>query len=160
MITSVDQHKDLLISGVAAPGDLICSPDLSVTISDYDKIQLTWPQGIPFEGQLITRASVGNTDSTLYGVMDVTQCIVVDPKTGNITQYQPGVDFTFNQTNPTNQITWQGTNIPPPGTVYSLKYQALMDWICFAPPQPRRERGTNLGQRIIMRKKHVVFSGV
>jgi hypothetical protein len=161
LVTGIEQHKDLVETGVAAPGDLIFSPDPTYTISDWDKVQLTtWTDGLPYEGELITRSASGNTDYTMYGVMDVQQCISVNPTTGAITTYQPGVDFTYNQQAPTNQITWQGTNIPPPGTVYSLKYSALIDWICFAPPQSRRERGTNLGQRVVLRKKHLVFQGV
>lgn len=158
VIENINQHKDLLMAGIAAPGDLVMSPDLAVTLSDYDKIQLTWPEGIPFEGELITRGSTGNTDTTMYGVLSVSQCITVDPASGQITTYTPGTDFTIDP--PANEITWQGSHVPPPGTVYSIKYQALMDWIVFTPPQPRRERGTNLGQRVILRKKHLVAFGV
>lgn len=159
IVESINQHKDLLLSGIAAPGDMVFTPDLRLTLSDYDKIQLTWPQGIPFEGELITRGT-GTSDPTLYGVMKTKQCIVVDPVSGNITTYVPDVDFVYNTITPTPQITWQGAHVPAAGTVYSLKYQALMDWIVFTPPQPRRERGTNLGQRLILRKKHLVFNGV
>jgi hypothetical protein len=159
VIDNILQHKDLLIAGIAAPGDLVFSPDLRYTLADYDKIQLTWVEGIPFEGELIARGS-GTTDTTLYGVMSVSQCIVVNPTTGAITKYVSGIDFNFNQTIPTNSITWVPTKGPSVGTVYSLKYQALVDWIVFTTPQPRRERGTNLGQRVIMRKKHLVAFGV
>ncbi|KIL42067.1 hypothetical protein SD70_02470 [Gordoniibacillus kamchatkensis] len=159
VVENINQHKDLLNSGIAAPGDLVFSPDLRVTLSDYDKIQLTWPQGIPFECELISRGS-GASDSTLYGVMNVMQCIAVDPASGTVTAYNSGVDFVYDKNTPANQITWQGAHVPAAGVVYSLKYQALVDWIVFTPPQPRRERGTNLGQRVILRKRHIVFPGV
>jgi hypothetical protein len=160
LITNINQHKELLISGEAVPGDLVLSPDLQYTLSDYDKIKFKWPEGIPFEGELITRSSDVDSDTTFYGVMEVIKCMIVDPVTGDITTYLPNVDFTFDKATPTNAITWISANKPADGAVYSLKYSALVEWICFAPPQPRRERGTNLGQKVIMRKKHIVFSGV
>ncbi|UOF90785.1 hypothetical protein LSG31_00435 [Fodinisporobacter ferrooxydans] len=159
VVENITQSKELLQAGIAAAGDLILLPDLQVTLSDYDKIQLTWPEGIPFEGELIIKGS-GTTDSTMYGVMSVSECISVDPTTGVITNYIPDVDFTWDKTQPLKQIIWQGSNVPSAGSVYSIKYQALMDWIVFTPPQPRRERGTNLGQRVILRKKHFVTFGV
>jgi hypothetical protein len=159
LITNVSQNKDLLQSGVAAPGDLVLSPDPRYTISDFDKIQMQWADGIPYEGQLVTR-STGSTDTLNYAILDVISCIQTDPVTGNVTEFKKDIDFTINTTNPSNTITWITGRGPVSGTVYSIKYKALVDWICFAPPQPRRERGTNLGQRVIMRKKHLVSFGV
>jgi len=157
IVEGIMQQKELLLSGIAAPGDMVFTPDLRYTLSDYDKIQLTWPEGIPFEGELITRGS-GATDNAIYGIMSVgpNGCITIDPKTGVVTTYALNVDFTYSG----KVITWQGTHMPAMGSVYSLKYAALVDWICYAPPQPRRERGTNLGQRVVLKKKHVVFNGV
>lgn len=160
LITSISQHKELLDAGIAAPGDLVLSPDLRYTLSDYDMIKFRWPEGIPYEGELLTRGALTDTDNTMYGVMEVIQCIVVDPTTGNVKSYKPDVDFTYNKKEPARAVTWIGSNTPEEGTVYSLKYSALVEWICFAPPQPRRERGTNLGQKVIMRKKHLVTFGV
>jgi hypothetical protein len=157
IVSNIQQEKELLMAGIAAPGDLVFSPDLRYVLSDYDKIQLTWPEGIPFEGELITRGTSA-ADTTMYDVLSVLAngCIAVNPTTGVITQYVPGVDFAYSG----NVITWQGSHVPAAGTIYSLKYSALIDWIVFVPPQPRRERGTNLGQRVILKKKHIVFNGV
>lgn len=154
LIQNVSQQKDLLQSGVAAPGDLVMSPDPRYTISDYDKIQLTWSEGIPYEGQLVRRKAGSSTDSVNYQIMENVSCVQVDEATGTITTYRPNIDFTTSN----NVITWIG-NKPADNSVYSFKYGALVEWICFAPPQPRRERGTNLGQRIVMRKKHLVSFG-
>jgi hypothetical protein len=156
LVTNIQQEKELLMAGIASMGDLVFSPSPEYTLSDYDKIQLTWADGIPFEGELIQRGS-GSTDQSMYGIMSVPPdgCITVDPTTGDITRYTPGTDFTFSDT----AITWIG-NQPTANAYYSIKYQALIDWIVFAPPQPRRERGTNLGQKVILQKKHSVFNGV
>jgi hypothetical protein len=154
LVQTVNQQKDLLQAGIAAPGDLVLSPDPRYTISDYDKIQMNWGEGIPYEPQLLRRSATGGTDTANYTIMEVIECIQIDPTTGNITTYVPEVDFTFDK----KLITWIG-NKPANGSVYSIKYSALIDWICFAPPQPRRERETNLGQKIIMRKKHLVAFG-
>lgn len=158
LVSGIQQEKELLQAGVVSMGDLVFTPDLRYTLSDYDKVQLTWPQGIPFEGELITRGT-GTTDETMYSILGISPdgCIQVNPTTGAITQYIAGVDFSYTG----NVLTWGlSSNQPVAGSIYSLKYQALMDWIVFAPPQPRRERGTNLGQHVILRKKHVVFNGV
>jgi hypothetical protein len=157
LATNVSQHKELLQAGIATPGDMVFSPQIGTVISDYDMIQLTWPDGIPFEGEAIKRSS-GSTDTAFYSILSVPagSCISVNPSTGVITQYQPGVDFSFVG----NMITWGlSSNHPAAGSQYSIRYSALMDWICFVPPQPRRERGTDLGQYVVLRKKHAAFNG-
>lgn len=156
LVENITQQKELLQAGIAAPGDLLLSPELSVTLSDYDKIQLTWKEGIPYEGQLVTRSGTSDSDKVNYSILEIPQggIILVNASTGEITQYTLNTDFTFSG----KLIKWIG-NSPPVGSVYSVKYAALVDWIVFAPPQPRRERATNLGQRVILRKKHVVFNG-
>lgn len=158
MVTNIDQHKELIQAGILSPGDLVFTPTLDVTISDYDKIQLTWAEGLPFEGETIQRGS-GVTDNTLYGIVSVPpgSCIQVNSANGDITTYTSGADFSFDG----SQITWGlSDNQPLMGSTYSLKYQALIEWIAWMPPQPRYERGTNLGQRVPLKKKHVVFNGV
>lgn len=155
MITNVVSQKELLEAGIAAPGDLILSPGLSYTVSDYDKIELTWADGIPFEGQLVKKGVGSAKDKVHYRIVKVSDCLKIDPATGTITTYTVDVDFTFNGT----EITWISSKKPEDGTFYSIKYGALVEWICFAPPQPRYERGTNLGQRIVLRKKHLVAFG-
>lgn len=160
LVTNISQDKNLLVAGIAAPGDLIFSPTLDVTMADYDKIQFTWPQGIPYEGELVVRGSdqdlAYNQDNVRYGILDIgdKDCIQVDPASGAITYFKPNVDYTYND----RVITWIG-NMPASGSVYSIKYQANIEWIAFIPPQPRKERGTNLGQKVILKKKHLVAFG-
>ena len=95
LVSGISQEKDLLLAGIAAPGDLIFSPQIGTNLSEYDKIQLTWVDGMPFEGELITRGT-GQTDTAFYGIVNFPQgsCIVVDPITGAITHYNPTTDFT------------------------------------------------------------------
>ena len=158
LVQQIQQHKDLVEAGLANSGDLVFSPQVSNGISDYDKIQLTWPQGIPYEGEIITRGS-GTTDTSYYGIVNVPpgECLSVIPSMGIVTTYEAGVDFSFEGTT----ITWGlSSNQPSPGTPYSIKYHALLDWMCFVVDQPRRERQTPLGQRVVLKKKHTIFNGV
>lgn len=156
LVTNILQRKDLLQAGIAAPGDMVFSPQIGTVLADYDMIQLTWPDGIPWEGETIRRGS-GHTDTAFYELLSVHpgSCISINPATGTITHYEASVDFTFSG----RTITWLTGHGPAAGSVYSIRYQALIDWICFVPPQPRRERGTDLGQYAVLRKKHVAFNG-
>lgn len=151
MVTNISQQKDLIDAGIASPGDLVLSPSDRYTVSDYDKIQIHWHEGVPYEGQLIRR-SYEDFDTANYIITDIIDCLSVDPSTGESTIYKVDEDFTFSGT----KITWISDNKPAENDFYSIKYSATVDWICFAPPQPRRERGTNLGQKVIMKKKHLV----
>lgn len=158
MVTNITQQKELLQAGIASPGDLVFTPDILQTLSDYDKIQLTWKTGIPLEGQLVQRSSASDIDTVNYSILDVAECVVVNSANGAITSYKKDIDFRVDGKN----VIWDvvGGSKPSPGLAYSIKYSGVIDWIVFAPPQPRVERGTNLGQRVILRKKHVVFNGV
>jgi hypothetical protein len=158
LVTNIVQEKELLMAGIVSMGDLVFSPQIGTNLADYDKVQLTWTEGIPYEGELLIRGTT-TTDTTMYGIMGVDPdgCITVDPTTGILNYYVANVDFTYAG----NVITWGLTaNAPTAGSVYSFKYAALIDWIAFVPPQPRRERGTSLGQKVILKKKHSVFNGV
>lgn len=158
LVSSISQEKELIQAGIAGPGDMVFSPDLRVTLSDWDKIKLRWSDGIPWEGQLIQRSSE-TTDDAMYEMVSVPEggCISVDPTTGDITTYEVGVDFNFSG----KTIMWGlSSNQPAPNSYYSIKYNASLDWIAFVPPEPRRERGTNLGQKVVLRKKHMAFNGV
>lgn len=154
VVMTITQQKDLLDAGIATPGDLILLPDLRYTVSDYDKIVVEWKEGIPYEGELLTRSGTGSVDTVNYEIADVVSCVQVDPETGDMTTYTPDVDFTFSG----RTITWI-QNAPAASSFYSIKYSAVVEWICFAPPQPRVERSTNLGQRVVMRKKHLIAFG-
>jgi len=151
LVSDVKMRKDLLDLGLAMPGDLLFSPAPGMAhLSDYDLILLPWKQGVPSEGQIIQRGG-GPTDKTYYRMDWVQGVWTVDPATGGITQYVPNVDFTWQG----NEITWTG-NQPSQGTYYSIQYSGMFEWICFVSPQPRIAFGRDLGQRVILRKRHVV----
>lgn len=158
LVTGISQRKDLLDAGIAVPGDMVFSPQIGTIIADYDVIQMTWPEGIPWEGEVIVRGSE-TTDTSFYALLSVPpgSCISVDSSTGVITTYQPGIDFSFSG----RIITWGlSSNQPIVGSNYSLRGNVLLDWICFVPPKPRYERQTDLGYDVVLRKKHLVFNGI
>lgn len=153
LVDDINQHQELLDIGIAQPGDMVFSPQIETELDKYDMVQLPWE--IPTEPELITRGTT-QTDNTFYGILSVPKsgCITVDSTTGAITQYYQNTDFTFSG----NAITWLTGRGPTAGTIYSFKYNALVDWIVFTFPQPRRERGTDLGQKVILRKRFTAFN--
>ena len=38
-----------------------------------------------------------------------------------------------------------------------MNYMAVFDWIAFVPPSDRFEGGTNLGQKILLRPRHIAM---
>lgn len=155
LVDDIQQHKELLDIGIAQPGDMVFSPQIGTNLAEFDMIQFTWPDGITVEPELITRGSA-QTDNAFYGILSVpaSGCITVNSTTGVITQYYQTTDFTFSG----NIITWLVGHGPATGAIYSFKYNALVDWIVFTLPQPRRERGTSLGQKVILRKRFTAFN--
>lgn len=150
LVSDVQMRKDLLDLGIAEPGDLLFSPlPGAAHLSDYDLILLPWKQGVPSEGQLIVRGT-GPTDEAYYRMDWVQGAWVTDPVTGKVTSYIPNEDFTWEG----RTITWIG-NQPTPGTTYSIQYSGLFEWIAFVSPQPRIAFGQDLGQRVILRKRHI-----
>ncbi len=156
LVSDLKMRKDLLAVGMGEPGDLLFSPEPGQAhLSDYDLILLPWKQGVPSEGQVIIRggnsALPANQDETYYRMDWVQGAWVTSPATGVVTSYTPGVDFTWDG----RTITWVG-NQPSAGATYSIQYSGLFEWISFVSPQPRIAFGQDLGQRVILRKRHIV----
>lgn len=154
IVTGIHREKSLLESGIAQPGDLVLglSPFSPVTLSDYDLIEFTWPEGQPFQGELVTRSADGPTDILAYKVAQMQACLSVDPETDAVTQYQEGVNFTVSG----RELTWIADQPQPAAdSIYSVKYMARYSWIVFISPQDRRERGVNLGAKAILRLRHL-----
>ena len=163
-VTDVHEQKQLVQLGLAIPGDAILMPrTFERPITDWDRITFTWP--MPYEGELITRNEDTSKPDKLYYEPGVYrgkksyECHAVDmnaaiPATSfsYIGKYLEGVDYTIAH----RTLSWLPNRGPSPGDQYSIKYQALSEWIVFAPPTPRYERGVNLGQRVVLRKKHLV----
>ncbi len=152
IITRVEQdNPDLIATGLAVPGDLVMSEPMGdpYPAEQYDLITPQWG-GQPFDGQIITRGS-GATDKLFYHAVSVDRCLSVNPATGAITSYTPGADFTFSG----RTITW--INPPAAGVVYSVRYSALYNYVVFPPAFLRREGGTDIGAKVLLRKRHLVF---
>ncbi len=155
IVSAVTQDKDLADVALDVHGELIFSQDPGgPRISDLDIIILySWTYGIPYMGQLVFRGT-GSTDSLYYNAMEVVGCWQTNPSTGTITSFVPGTDFSFSG----RTVTWlTGGNAPAAQSAYSIKYTPRYEWSCFIPPMPRYERATDLGQRIILRKRHIVL---
>ncbi len=152
VITRVEQdNPDLIASGLAVPGDLVMTESM---LDPYpsEQFDLVTPQwgGMPFDGQIITRGS-GTTDTLYYHAVNVDRCVTVNPSTGVVTSYSPKTDFTFSG----RALDW--INPPPLGTNYSVRYSALFNYVVFPPAFIRREGGTDIGSKAILRKRHLVF---
>lgn len=152
MVSDISQDQNLMQYGQFVPGDLVLSPmPGTVHIDDFDLVILPWTIGTPTYSQVITRGS-GTTDQTDYRLMNVNGAWTVDPVTGVSTEYKPNEDFTFNG----RTVTWVG-NTPAQGANYSIHYDAQFEWVAFNPPSPRVAFGRDLGQRAVLRKRHIVF---
>lgn len=154
VIVGIQGQKDLAETGIARPGDCVFIPDLTARQpGDYDLIKFTWAQGEPWEGELIRRGA-GATDELYYEAAEILACVTVDVATGATASYKPDLDFTIDG----RSITWlAGRPQPAAGNLYSVKYNAFFEWVCFVPPGIRFERGDYLGERVLLRRRHLVF---
>jgi hypothetical protein len=152
IITGVRNEKNLLDAGIIDIGDLLMgmAPAETHLISDWDLIQMTWPQGQPYEGDVRTRGD-GPTDKLSYAPIQIYNCFAVDPVAGTIKPYVQGVDFTVSG----RIITW--IRDLPTGTRYSIKYTTNFVWVAFVTPADRYDKGVTIGQKVFLRKRHVVL---
>lgn len=155
LITGISRERDLLLAGIAQPGDMLLglSPYQSDMVTDWDLFKLTYRHGQPFQGQLVERSADGVTDNLAYAVKKILKVFSIDPNTGVETAYVEGTDFTVSE----NVITWLGVNDPVPETTYSMNYMAIFDWIAFVPPTDRFEGNVNLGQKVLLRPRHIAI---
>lgn len=164
-------------AGSALPGDLVISPMSRepVVMGAWDMVRVTgWERGEAYPGDIITAPSgsisqlgTGNYGTgqfsdqrqnfLTYDVKRVEQCFSVtspDQPASAVIQYTENVDFTVSG----HILTW--INTPPEGTLISVKYRAIMEYVVVDIPDVRYERGTELGQRILARKREFVEPGV
>lgn len=145
------QDKALLSSGLAMPGDLTFSPDVKpkIPIHDYDMIRLEYGQ--PYEGDVLTRMASG-PDRLVYLATAIQAVEQHNPASGAIVAYTEGDDFTVAG----RLLSWQAGRGPAPGTAYTVRYMALYDWVVYpGVTLQRMDRGTSLGQRVLLRKRHL-----
>ena len=141
-------NRQLIDLGIAAPGDCVFSPSLyAAEIHDMDKITLAVPDVLN-EGQIIQRKAGQDTDRLWYaGDGNAVWC-----EDENQQVYDVGSDYVIED----NNLRWVGRR-PNPGTFYVIKYYYFPEWIVYASPLVRVDRGRDLQQRVVLRKKHVVF---
>jgi hypothetical protein len=162
LITQINAgNRQLLDLGLAFPGDCIFSPSLNAPdINDMDKITLCVTD-VLHEGQVIQRnaAKLSNakvrpttllaTEDRLWYPSD--GCAVWCEDENNVV-YDNYADFQLID----NRIRWVGKR-PSDGVFYTLKYHYYPEWIVYASPLQRVDRGRDLKQRVVLRKKHTAF---
>lgn len=150
LVTGINQHKELMETGVFMPGDCVFSPLTDNTVTEGDKIIFTWP--LPHgQGDVIVRGT-GALDNLYYEATDAIYCIDEDKIT-----YQQGTDYRF--AGKQIEWTWPGkvsSKKPKTGRHYTIKYKAYIEWIAFVPPMERISAGNDIGSKVMLRKKHLV----
>lgn len=157
IISNAMQDREILAAGMAVSSDdLVWSADpwSQGPISPYDLLVLSGdPHTWPFEGQVITRGS-GTTDNLWYTASNLVSVMSSDPTTGAVTDYTDSGVVVNGKT-----VDWSSaTTSPSAGMTYSIKYRAQYEWVCFAPPLVRFEHSQSLGQKVILRKRHIVVN--
>lgn len=151
LFTGITQRKDLLSSGFFMPGDAIFSPTSGDVVSEGDKIILLAP--MPHgSGDILVRQPTLKHDVLLY---EATKVFYVGDSEGN--KYVPEVDFRLDG----KKIVWRwtgkiSTREPRPGATYVAKYAGYVEWVVFIPPEERFSAGKAFGQKVFLRKLHLV----
>ncbi len=152
LIPSVEQNLSLMQYGLMEDGDIVVSPmPGTIHFDDFDLAILPFIPGIPTFSETFQRGTTA-TDTSSYRMVNVEGAWTVDSTTGTNTKYTPNQDFTFSG----KTITWIG-NQPSAGQLYSIRYGALFEWVAFNPPSPRYAFGQDLGQKAVLRKRHIIL---
>ena len=160
LLTSINPtNKDLLDAGYSMPGDAILSPSLQAGfLGDFDRVTFS-SITVSVDSQVIVRGAAtlhdnAALDTDLTPEQDrlwyIPACILWCEDSNGVI-YTQGQDYSLVD----KKIIW--TNGPLPGTVYSVKYRAYMEWVVYNAPLERFDRGRSLAQRVMLRKKHVHF---
>jgi len=163
LMTALDpgRNRTLYEMGYAVPGDATFSPSLRAGfLTDFDKI--TFCTAMPVnEGQVVRRGGHTFEDNVQY-VTDLEEnedrlwyrpsCSIWCEDSNGVV-YTQGPDFVFES----KKIQWVG-NQPDLGTLFTVKFTAYLEWVAYASPFQRIDRGRSLGQRVMVRKKHVTFT--
>ncbi len=158
IISNAMQDREILEAGMAVSSDdLVWSADpySQGPISPFDMLVFSGdPHTWPFEGQVVNRTNGSMTDNLWYTASDIVSIMQSDPYSGAITDYtNSGVTFSGKTLDWTN-----ATSSPQANTAYSVKYRAQYEWVAFAPPLVRFEHGQSFGQKVILRKRHMVIN--
>jgi hypothetical protein len=161
LVTGIRGSKDRGEAGWMLPGDCTFSTKPNYHISGGDMITFTWGEPVP-DGQVLLRGAGSindnkvlntgledNEDRLMYNAVDALYC---EDEDGHV--YHSNSDFILDTS---KVIRWEGQQ-PQKGKVYTLKYNAYLEWIVFMPPDPRRDRDRDLGFRVGLRKRHVALA--
>jgi hypothetical protein len=158
LMTGLRNLKDLTEFGEVFPGDMVLgmNPMPNVFINEWDLIRPFFAIG--FNGQIIPRGN-GSTDLIDYPASKIFQVSSID-FTNNyaIINYTEGIDFSISN----RTITWNSTSLVntylPSGKTYSINYNAIFDYIVKEAGMERYDnRVDNLGQRFLLRRRHLVL---
>jgi hypothetical protein len=163
LITSLNGgNRSLIDIGLAMPGDCVFSPSLRAQeMHDMDRVTMC-VEDVFNEGQTIQR-NAAHLSEARYVPTTLTVdedrlwyassgCSVWCEDEDSVV-YDVGNDYQLID----NTIKWVG-NRPADGKFYTLKYYYYPEWIVYASPLQRVDRGRNLQQRVLLRKKHVAFT--
>lgn len=162
LLTAVNAgNRQLIDLGLALPGDCVFSPSLyEQEMQDMDRVTLCITD-VLHEGQVIQRnAAHLSNRRTVPTTLSVNEdrlwyngngCAIWCEDENNVV-YNVDVDFQIVD----NVIRWIGKK-PADGVYYTVKYHYYPEWIVYASPLQRVDRGRNLQQRVVLRKKHVAY---
>lgn len=159
LLTGMNTQRTLVETGVLQPGDAIFGlGPYHEHMAMGDRLTMTHPQAID-DGQVIVRnaALLGNNlqlninlreneDRLWYRAARVIYCVDEDGKT-----YQEGADFEIDGS---KIIRWSDSR-PRDKKAYTVKYEGFLEYIVFAPPMERRDTEDDLGQKVLLKRKHV-----
>lgn len=162
LLTAVNAgNRQLIDIGVAMPGDCTFSPSMYADeMQDMDKVTLCITD-VLHEGQVIQRNAAHLSNASLL-ITDLTTqedrlwyagdgCAVWCEDQNNVV-YDADSDFQIVD----NIVRWIGKK-PADGVFYTLKYSYYPEWVVYASPLQRVDRGRNLQQRVTLRKKHLAY---
>lgn len=153
-------NRSLTEFGYASQGNATFSPSLgSRPVEDFDKITMLTSNALN-EGQVIIRNAANMSDNQLLDT-DLAEnedrlwyhadcSIWCEDDAGHV--YSEGADFQLDG----HVIRWVSGG-PSHGQSYVIKYTAFIEWVAYAGPMERFDRGRGLGQRVVLQKKHVYF---
>lgn len=162
LLTQVNAgNRQLMEMGLVYPGDCVFSPSLrGPDMENMDKVTLCITD-ILNEGQVVQRNAANLSyaslrPSTLSAQEDRLWyagdgCVVWCEDQNNVV-YTSDVDFQVVD----NLVRWVGKK-PADGVYYTIKYHYYPEWIVYSTPLHRVDRGRDLKQRVMLRKKHVAF---
>lgn len=157
MITGLDSSRTgrlWLQNGIALPEDMTCAtyPGYARRFRDYDKVIPTWKFGFPYAGEILQR---GLKDTLIYRPVGRIQRVAqTNPETGSETLWTQDIDYTLGGSE-SKDIDWISGHGPQLEDFYAVTYEPRFEFVAWAPPSPRWERGRDLGRQVLLRKVHL-----